>query len=346
MSARSTPRTSAHADTRLRRIAASLLLVPMLVGGLAGCFDDTNEVLANLQQELASQPGKWEDSFATAIHDLEGSSSKVLGEVRRIYNEALGQTMATTMCGADFVGNRLSQRLQAIRHEVDSAIPEPSIKPIFCHTNPAEAVTAGTDELVTYYGYDFADFGSQARFAASLEYADGTVLRRPFGSVSKVSDYQVSVQFQGANFTDVERTRGPVLVLRWGDDTVLSEASNSALPVMIPAPPERKKSHIDIVVTGYVGSQAGTHCVPHIDYSYTVDPEYDIDSNQGDVNHPGISEIEVRGNRQANKTLRDYNYQKTSSSAIAVQGIVCAAPRWGDGAIFERVYRVYLIARQ
>lgn len=105
----------------------------------------------------------------------------------------------------------------------------------------------GDDELATYYGDDFGVLGNEARFEASLGQADGTVLRRPFGSVWKVSDHRVDVHCHGAQFGDVDRTRGPVLALGWGNDTVRVEGGQSVLPVMIRAPPQAARSHVDVM---------------------------------------------------------------------------------------------------
>jgi hypothetical protein len=68
-----------------------------------------------------------------------------------------------------------------------------------------------------------------------------------------------------------------------------------------------------------------------------------IDRQKGDGGHAGISEIRVSDNQQSIKTLRGYNYQPTSDTVAQVSGQVCGSGGEGAGAIFDRVYRVFLV---
>jgi hypothetical protein len=76
---------------------------------------------------------------------------------------------------------------------------------------------------------------------------------------------------------------------------------------------------------------------------FTVPTGWFIDYTKGDLpDHPGVSQTAVRGNHQANNSLRQYNYRATDDTHVQVFGQIQGAGGYGDGAIFDRSYRAYL----
>jgi hypothetical protein len=218
-----------------------------ILKGLVGLRPETLDVLSAAIEELGRQPGRWENTMENTIKQLEESgtelSRNVLAEVRQTYNGMLGQTGSEFSCRTDFIANRLQQRLQAIGHSYDpSRFSAPRIYPVICSTNPGDQITLGT-KTVTYYGYDLSDFSETNRFEAVLRYADdGTVVHSQAGYPSTVHNYQVTVDLQSPELqrimNDMDRDRGPQLVLKWGNQDVKNDEGDlSALPIILPELP-------------------------------------------------------------------------------------------------------------
>src|SRR5262249_14221788 len=144
-------------------------------------------------------------------------ATQVLNQVSAVYTGALGQTESASLCGVDFFANRVTERLQGIRHNLFPQYPAPLIVPVVCITSPKDRVTPGTDQEVTYYGYDFNVFQASKPFTADIEYG-GNVAVPSFGTISVTSNYQVELEFQAFNWSSVSPARGPQMFLRWGTD--------------------------------------------------------------------------------------------------------------------------------
>lgn len=267
-----------------RRTVLSILLVLMFLsvtsaqcGVQAGVDTQTRDVIQHAIDALNSQPGAWQGTFTNTIDELgrvgTETARNVLAQVQSVYYGALGQSESAAFCGADFVGRRLKQKLQGILHSIDNTAPAPTILPVICSTNPGDHIEPGATRQVTYYGYDFLQFGGQGVFRTDLEYAaTGQVVRQGFGFVAIPHNYELTVDIQAVNFNDVDKNQGPQLVLKWGGQDVAGEGARSALPIIFalapptptptptPVPPSNKFK-IDITTgdVDYAGTDANVY---------------------------------------------------------------------------------------
>lgn len=211
------------------------------VSAEVGLDSATRQVLQNAIDQLGNQPGAWQNTMQNTIDELgrvgTQSAKDALADVQATYNGALGQTEGAVFCGADFVGRRLQQRMRDILHKFDRNAPAPTIVPVICSTNPGDHIDVGATRLVTYYGYDFLEFSSKHTFTAALQYANGQVVKPNFGFVAIPHNYELTIDLQAVDYTNVDRARGPQLVLKWGEQKVGGEGSQSELAVLFPAIP-------------------------------------------------------------------------------------------------------------
>jgi hypothetical protein len=316
---------------------------------LSGCGETTTSILENAVTSIDATPGRFQDALLTAINKLQQNNSDLLDKVQSIYNGAVGQAQAATMCTASYFGLQIKDQLAALLHQIDSEKPAPTLHPTVCDTNPSTSVVAGTNLLVTYYGYDFDVFNTASPFYASVQYSDGPVVTSNFGHISIVSPYEVVLEFQAADFSGLDRSRGPQLVLSWNSSAVKGyETASSKLPIVIPKPAEPILGSEQFEVQAHADSGwFSGGCVP-VDASRSIDTgttgNIRIDRSRGDPGHPGISETTVKDNNQSKKSLRGYNYYASSSKDMAIKGTICGASALGPGAIFDRVYTVYTIS--
>ncbi|MGB8215997.1 MAG: hypothetical protein WCE94_01740 [Candidatus Methanoperedens sp.] len=232
-----------------------ILLLIGLITIFSGCINpqagidaQTRQTLQNAINTLGSQPGQWQNTMTVTIDELgrvgTTSAKEVLADVQSTYNGALGQTESASFCGADFIGHRLQQRLQAILHKYDNTTPEPKIVPVICTTNPADHISAGQSQVndagktqyITYYGYDFLEFSKNQTFTADFEYGSGQIVNPNFGFVRIPHNYELVLDIQAADYRNVDRSKGPAVALKWGGQNVAWEGSSSILPVIIPTP--------------------------------------------------------------------------------------------------------------
>jgi len=202
-----------------------------------GLKNQTRKTLENAIDELGRQPGRWEETLSNTINELGEISiqtaREVLDDVQALYTRSLGQTAGTTFCGEEYFATRIQQRLQEILHRFFDDTPEPHILPVVCLTEP-EHVIPGETRLLKFYGFDFLEFGKDKEFLVDLQYSSGQLVKRNFGHVSITDNYLLQLDFQGEDFTGLDRTRGPQIVLKWGDQMVATDGAQSELPVLLP----------------------------------------------------------------------------------------------------------------
>lgn len=224
----------------------------------AGLDSETRGVLENGINELGNQPGRWQETMNSVIDELgkvgTESAKKVLAEVQAVYSSMLAQSMGmlgtAAKCQTDFFGIRAEQKLRAIIHKFDPQTPGPTIVPFICNFDPNE-VHASKDpakktRIVHYYGFDFMDF--ENRYRADLEYDSGEIIQKGFGSVGVQSNYELSVEFQAANYDNVDFSRHPQLILMWNEEPVGPPKMKSTLALLNvdlpePAPPPPAPSY-------------------------------------------------------------------------------------------------------
>lgn len=333
------------------RLYVVLMVMFLCMASLAGCTktDRSLDIVQSAIDALDRQPGAWQTTLQGTIDELgkvgSATATQVLNQVKYVYTGAVGSTGAEARCSADFVGTRVKQQLQGIRHSLDAKSPAPVYVPVVCTTNPPDKVDAGKTQLVTYYGYDFLNFAQKYPFTAMLQYDGGQVIKADFGHVAVISNYALSVEFQQADYSGVDASRGPQLILEWGSDQVSLQDSpegKSILPVMLPAVVQPIYDHEDFTVDVHGDSCVIGPCSwATINSIFSIAKDWTIDRSKGDAGHPGIQEIEVLDNQQSRDTLRGYNYGPTSDTAVNVTGQVRGSGGRGDGAQFHRTYRVY-----
>ena len=123
----------------------------------------------------------------------------------------------------------------------------------------------------------------------------------------------------------------------------IAAALPTPAPTSTPKPAPQTKT-VDVTVNKHADSCLTPECGEvAFNFVYTAPLGWHIDHSQGDSGHPGLSEIENNSNRQANDSLRNYNYGAQSDNQATVSGTIRGAGFKGPGAIFERKYRVYLV---
>ena len=327
-------------------LAAALLASTVLAGCPA--IDKTEAIIQQAIDSIDAAPGQFQGTLLTAINQLQQNNSNLLNQVQSLYNDAVGQAQAATMCTVDYFGVQVKDGLATLLHQIDSKKPAPTLHPTVCETNPSTSVVAGTNLLVAYYGYDFDVFNTDSPFDASVQYGDKQLAIPHFGHISIVSPYKVVLEFQAADFSGLDRTKGPKLVLNWNSSTVKGyKSASSALPIIIPTPPQPVlgSEQFEIQAHADSGWKSGG-CAP-IDATRYINSgttgNIRIDTSRGDVGHPGISETAVNDNKQSQNSLRAYNYFASSPTSLSITGQICGANWDRDGAQFDRIYTVYTI---
>ena len=243
--------------TSSRALLAWPLLLCVLASslGMSSCLvgvdTQTRQILQGAIDELGKQPDRWQSTLTNSIDELgrvgTQTAKDVLAEVTSVYNNALGQTLNATLCGADFFGLRVQQKLQAILHKIDSNAPAPIISPVVCMIN-ANQIEPGKTHLVVYNGFDFSEFNKSNSFTADLVYGTGEVVKPNVGFVTIPHNYQLELSLDSVDWAqlNLDRTRGPKVVLKWGDAAVArKEGRQSELPILMEAAPPPQ-----IVLTG------------------------------------------------------------------------------------------------
>lgn len=329
---------------RVARLAATVLLILPLVG--CPTVDKGVEVLEQGIAAVQAAPGNWQATVSTLVSQLGKEGSALADKVQAVFTHALGQATGASMCGMDFFGHRVADALQTLLHQVNELKPAPALRPVVCLTDPAVAVEAGKTSIATFYGYDFQDYSKVSAFTANVEYDGDVVAMAGVGHVSVATNYQMSVDVQAVDFGGLDRSRGPRLVLRWKAGPVSAYSGGAAaLPILVPVPKVPRTSTVSFLVSQHArngGLFSGGQCLS-VDTTYNVAAGWVVDTTKGDPYHPGISETSVRDNQQSKNSLRAYNYQAISMTAVTVSGTICGAGNEGPGAIFERTYTVYLV---
>jgi hypothetical protein len=334
-------------------------------GGVKGGLDDeTQHVLQNGINELGSQPSRWQTTMENTIRELgrvgTTSAKEVLADVQSTYNGALGQTESTAFCGADFIGRRLQQRMQAILHKFDKNAPEPTIVPVICSTNPAVSIDAGPNpprtQVVTYYGYDFLEFSKTQAFAANLQYGSGQVLKPNFGFIRIPHNYELVLDIQAADYTNVDRAQGPAVVLKWGGQNVVGEGAQSALPVLIPTPtpipvppppPEyyETQEEMDVYLKGN-NCGIGDCAYQFFDVIKYPPEGYIVDQMKGDPEHKGLTLI---SDGTHSFTVKPENHQVSFDIApdhAKVYGWIKGQNGWGVGGWIDLKFTVHYRSKE
>lgn len=217
---------------------------------LSSCVPDASlAILDNAINTLDNMPSKWDATMKDVIDKLDKvdtqTAKNVLADVESTSRKMEGDIQSLGFCSADFVGIRLSQQLQEIRHSFfPNDRPAPVKVPVICNTEP-QVVEPGDTTIIEYYGFDLNDYEAQ-KFVADLEDESGKVTIPSIGTVSVTSNYllQVNIQCLGesdpdcAKFLNLDPTSRYQLVLKWDSAAALGGGTGgkSQLPVEFPTP--------------------------------------------------------------------------------------------------------------
>lgn len=334
---------SRHARRSPGMITLSLLMLIMPCLTACDSVERSLQLIDSAVTSLEAAPGNWEAAGNELIDNLAKEQQSILGDVKAMVSDMVGQAGNLTFCLSDYFGNRLGEKLRNLAHTLDPSRPAPALTPVVCNMSPATHVERA-DELVTFFGYDFRSYSKQHPFKARIEYGDASVFDDDVGAFSVTSNYQVSLAFQDVDFRSLDAHRNPKIVIFWDDAPVAqTSGERTEIPIQLPAPPEIKYGTFDFRVENHASSGVFSGSCHNLSFTQNISATgMSIDTTKGDPGHPGISQLTINDNRQSVKTLRAYNYQVTSPKTVLIDGRICGARGWGKGAIFSRSFRVYL----
>jgi hypothetical protein len=200
-----------------------------------GVDDPTREVLEDAIDELGNWPGEWETTLNSVVDELGEVGSDLASDIRREVESLMRATIQTaqeaSFCEVDFIGIRTKQHMQAILHSFFPEDSDPAVyTPIICTVNPT-IVQSDSIGQVEYSGFDFLYFYETGTFSADLVYGDnGEVIKANFGTVNVTTNYHFTVDIQGYDYTPIDASRHPSLVVKWNSDTIEGQ---SAVPINI-----------------------------------------------------------------------------------------------------------------
>lgn len=233
-------------------ISKKLIFLLLAVLILPGCFEveigldkKTRGVLESAIDELGQQPYRWESVLNHTINELGdvGSSmaKKILNDVKNVYDSALGDTQAAVMCQTDFFGVRVQQQLRKVLAKFTEKPFSEVVIPVICNSAP-NTITAGETKKIEINGFDFLSFKNEGAFLVSVAYGSGNnIIRGGAGFVSVTSNYQLTIDIQGQDFSSLDFTKGPMLVLKWQNGRY---EGSSEITIQKPAPKPTPKPHI------------------------------------------------------------------------------------------------------
>jgi hypothetical protein len=242
----------------------------------------------------------------------------------------------------DFIGQRAQGALQNLLDKLTGKPPKPA-DPHLCTVIPKAidlgVVQEGRLSIVEFAGYDLS--GSAVKFFTS-----GPAGEQPISAAYVANPAPYSLTLNVANSNGVRFPADTTKVVIRVNGTVLSDISVIAPPL---PPPPHPTGYADFTVSVHApGGNINSQCVKIGDdpaSNYSVTAGWRIDRSKGDPGHGGISEIKVSDNQQSISTLREQNYFAKDDENAKVEGTICSAGGWGAGAIFDRVYRVFLIQK-
>lgn len=344
---------------RLRRRVCVTLSAATIAAGATACgpqpldpnpgqTSQAESLVEQAIQAIGAQPGQWQQVLQNTVGQLKSLDADLEQRVNGVLNNAIGQAQSATLCVSGYFGSRVREDLQQVVHDIDPKKPAPTLTPVVCETNPPTSIVPGTTKLVTYYGYDLNVYNKEAPFQAVLKYSNGQVVASSFGHVDLVSPYEIEVEFQAADFSALDRTRGPELQLSWQSGAVGAYGQvSSTLPVVLPAPAQHGVDQIEVRAHVAPGPILGGANCQDFSQSYPIDTGQHIgvviDRSQGDTGTPGVHQAFDHNNIQANKTLTGFEVLPDSDTQITVKGNMCGAGNQGPGAVFDRMYDVYWV---
>ncbi len=250
----------------MKKIApVCLLFVLLFMAGTAGCIglddikaridfylnpsqatiDAINDGIAMIDR----QPGQWESVGENLIGKMGYTTNSVIrnaaAEIKGTSGELAGMVGGTVQCRTDSVAIRFKHYLEKIRHNLDSSYPAPPVDPpAVCsftvdRSGDPLLYIDETSSFVHYYGYDFAGYHLQKKFAAEIVYGDPnqTLVKTIDVSPNYATNYELIADIQSLDakfWSSLDKNRGPRLRLKWGDGVVSSDNTSDPQKSEIP----------------------------------------------------------------------------------------------------------------
>jgi hypothetical protein len=159
------------------------------------------------------------------------------------------------------MGIRFLQQLQAIRKKFNPNAPDPVIFPVICTVSPHQ-VDQGKTQTIAFYGIRFNEYIKAGNsYRVDIQYADESTAKPNFRQVVISTDYLLQINLMGADWSGLDQSRDPRLVLMWGDKKVVGD--QAAIPVVLMPPPHLRTLYsvptaISISMPGVGGPQTLT----------------------------------------------------------------------------------------
>ncbi len=217
-----------------------VVLVCVVCLTTVSCNDTkTLQELDKLITMVEQQPDLWKATAEGTIEQLGKTgtalSKKVSGDLTSLVQVTLGDSQAAVDCAQDKLGIRFLQQLQALRKKYNPSAPDPVVFPVICTVSPHQ-IDQGSTQIVEFYGIRFKEYVKAGNsYGVEIQYADGSIPKTNFRQVIITTDYLLQINVVGADWSGLDQSRDPRLVLLWGDKQVIGD--QSAIPVVIVPPP-------------------------------------------------------------------------------------------------------------
>lgn len=204
--------------------------------------DTALQELDKLIDAVANAPGSWETAANGTIEKMGKTgtslSKNISGDLTRLVQTTLADSAAQVDCAQDKLGIRFLQQLQALRKKYDSSAPAPVIFPVICMVSPHQVDVSDTT-AVEFSGIQFNDYVKGGNsYRVDIQYADGSTPKPNFRQVVRTTNYLLQINLSGADWSGLDQSQDPRLVLLWGDKQVAGDQSE--IPVILIPPPETR----------------------------------------------------------------------------------------------------------
>jgi hypothetical protein len=199
-------------------------------GCIQGGLDaNTRTVLQNAIDELAQQPGRWNDVLTNVVAKVGGETRTTIqtlfDEMINFSREVIEDVGIEGRCTVDFVGQRVKAALQQI---LDNNRAAYTLSPWVCHMRPEsfyidqDGHDTDVPPLVTITGFGFTPENIASAQVTVVDETGQNIVQNLGTSPNFVSAYRMTVNVQNIQFTLQPRNK---LRLTWTGDNYHTEAA-------------------------------------------------------------------------------------------------------------------------
>jgi len=204
--------------------------------GLQGTLQQAINTLQNGIDMLDRQSSAWQSTLMQVEADLfKQLNSTLANEVQNLVTRGIAQSGVEARCGADFLGHRMKEGLQAILAKLQGQTPALP-KPTFCQVAPdrvdvsltrSSPGTPARIQVVSFFGYD-VHLSTPQRVKAFLHDSRGSEAEIPSSKISTPTAYELTVTV--ADGAIQFQPTSDQIILRWGNTTISSVAVVPGIP--------------------------------------------------------------------------------------------------------------------